>query len=81
MWMQNSTSVQQIFLSTHSPDLLDQFTEGFRKGEVALFVCDLDAEESIHQVDPAKLELFFQNGYDLGDMYRVGEPRLGGWPF
>ncbi|HEU4965258.1 MAG TPA: hypothetical protein VFV52_15625 [Bacilli bacterium] len=46
-----------------------------------MFVCDLDAEESIHQVDPAKLELFFQNGYDLGDMYRVGEPRLGGWPF
>jgi predicted ATPase len=34
-WLQTARSTEQIIVSTHSPDLLDQFTESFREGKVA----------------------------------------------
>lgn len=79
-WAQRFTSAEQLFLSTHSPDLLDTFTEGFKSGQVALFVFGLGDKE-VRRVQPIELESFFKDGWELGDLYRVGEPALGGWPW
>lgn len=80
-WVTKSPSASQIFISTHSPDLLDRFTELYRQGEVALFTFHLDQTPTVKRVYPDKLDVFFQQGWELGDLYRVGEPELGGWPW
>ncbi len=79
-WLQRFSSAEQLFVSTHSPDLLDTFTEGFKAGDVAMFVFGLGDQEMRH-IEPAALEGFFKEGWELGDLYRVGEPQLGGWPW
>jgi len=79
-WLQRFSSAEQLFVSTHSPDLLDTFTEGFKTGEVALFVFGLGDKE-MRRVEPGELESFWKDGWELGDLYRVGEPKLGGWPW
>ncbi|MFO0577793.1 MAG: ATP-binding protein [Polyangia bacterium] len=79
-WLQRFRSAEQIFVSTHSPELLDTFTEGFQKGEVTLFVFDR-GDKGMHEVAAAELTEFFKEGWQLGDLYRVGEPKLGGWPW
>lgn len=78
-WMLGATGTSQVLTSTHSPDLLDSLTEGFRSGDVALIVCD--AKKGFRNVRSADLDSFFQEGWELGDLYRVGEPQLGGWPW
>ncbi len=79
-WILDHRSADQVFVSTHSPDLLDGFTEAFREGALALFVCD-GTGRSIRPADPSALDSFFQRRWELGDLYRVGEPVLGGWPW
>ncbi|WP_170319587.1 AAA family ATPase [Polyangium spumosum] len=78
-WLLECKSADQIFISTHSPDLLDVFTEAFREREVALFVFNWP-RRGVQRVEPQELDTFFQEGWELGDLYRVGEPKLGGWP-
>lgn len=78
-WMLGTTGTNQVLASTHSPDLLDALTDGFRSGDVALVVCD--AKKGFRNVRPADLDAFFEEGWELGDLYRVGEPQLGGWPW
>lgn len=78
-WLQAPTAVDQVLFSTHSTDLLDAMTEGYRRGEVTLLVADRAA--GFVNVDRAKVQTFFDQGYELGDLYRVGEPELGGWPW
>jgi predicted ATPase len=79
-WLQRFCSAEQLFVSTHSPDLLDTFTEGFRTGQVALFVFGA-GEQEIRRVETPELDEFFREGWELGDLYRIGEPKLGGWPW
>lgn len=78
-WFQRATSPEQIILSTHSPDLLDAFTEGFRTGEVHLLVAG--GPEGVRTVAPEELAASLDEGWELGDLYRVGDPALGGWPW
>jgi len=78
-WIMGAEGAEQVLISTHSSDLLDAFTDGFRDGEVALIVCD--QKKGFRNVEPAALDSFFKDGWDLGDLYRVGEPQLGGWPW
>jgi len=80
-WVLRSTSNDQIYISSHSPDFLDGFTEMFREGYVGLFVADLREKQTIKPMSPKKLESFMMEGWELGDLYRVGEPALGGWPW
>ena len=70
-WMLGATGTSQVLTSTHSPDLLDSLTEGFRSGDVALIVCD--AKKGFRNVRSADLDSFFREGWELGDLYRVGE--------
>lgn len=79
-WLQRFISAEQLFVSTHSPDLLDAFTEGFKTGDVALFVFGL-GDKAMRRVEPAELESYFKEGWELGDIYRSGVPQLGGWPW
>lgn len=80
-WIVRLPSSKQLFLSTHSPDFLDGFTEAFKNDDVALFVFSLDGEETVKQLSPAKLANQFREGWELGDLYRTGDPLLGGWPW
>lgn len=78
-WLYSAPKARQILISTHSPDLLDRFTEGFRAGEVAVLV--FDAAGRVRNLKRDEVSRFFDEGWELGDLYRVGEPQLGGWPW
>lgn len=80
-WVLRSDSADQIFISTHSPDFLDSFTAMFLSGEVGLYVFSLKEEESVKQVLPETIKESAEEGWELGDLYRVGDPLLGGWPW
>lgn len=79
-WLLDCRSAEQLILSTHSPDLLDKFTQAFRAGDAGLLVCGGE-EKGIRRILPERLDSFFSEGWELGDLYRVGEPVLGGWPW
>lgn len=77
-WIQTADTFNQCFVSTHSPDFLDVFTEEFKKEKVAVFVFDND--ESIKKIQYKDIvdEL---GEWELGDLYRTNDPALGGWPW
>lgn len=72
-------SFKQSFISTHSPDFLDELTTGFLEGEVAVFVFDPLSKTNIRKLDKEELKADLQE-WTLGDLYRVGDPMIGGWP-
>lgn len=80
-WFLKMQSASQIFISTHSPDLLDGFTEVFHDKQANLYAFNLKGEKKIEQVTPNSLVEFLDEGWKLGDLYRVGEPLMGGWPW
>ncbi len=79
-WIQTTDTFQQCFVSTHSPDFLDVFTEEFKNGKVAVFVFDNSTENTIKKIlyDDIGDEL---GEWELGDLYRTNDPALGGWPW
>ena len=79
-WFLRSRSADQFFVSTHSPDMLDSFTAAFRAREARLLVFS-SPDGTVRGVEPDELAPFFGDGWELGDLYRVGEPTLGGWPW
>jgi predicted ATPase len=80
-WIVRCSSADQVFISTHSPDLLDGLTEQFRQGGLGLFVTSLDRDETVKRITVDMLNEKFEEGWELGDLYRVGDPKLGGWPW
>jgi predicted ATPase len=79
-WLQTSDTFQQCFVSTHSPDFLDVFTEEFKRGKVAVFVFDNNSRNHIKKVKYEDIEDELGN-WELGDLYRTNDPALGGWPW
>lgn len=79
-WIQTSSAFGQCFISTHSPDFLDAFTEEFKLGNVAVFVFDNNGDNLIKKV---KFENIMDElgEWELGDLYRTNDPALGGWPW
>ena len=79
-WIQTTETVDQFFLSTHSPDFLDTFTEGFVRGQVGVFVFDPGRQEVVKKIEYKDIadEL---GDWELGDLYRTNDPALGGWPW
>lgn len=73
-WIKDASEKTQIIFSTHSPDLLDRFTDMLDK----VYVFE---KNNIHKVNRKKLEKLLDEGWELGDLYRVGEPAIGGWPW
>lgn len=80
-WVVRCESADQVFVSTHSPDLLDGLTEQFIKGGMGLFVTQFEQDQTIKNVTKGMLDEKFEEGWELGDLYRVGDPKLGGWPW
>ncbi len=77
-WMQTADTFRQCFISTHSPDFLDVFTEEFKREKVAVFV--FGSDETIKKIQYRDIvdEL---GDWELGDLYRTNDPALGGWPW
>lgn len=77
-WIQTVDTFSQCFISTHSPDFLDVFTEEFKRGKVAVFV--FGANDNIKKIQYRDIvdEL---GEWELGDLYRTNDPALGGWPW
>ncbi len=78
-WIQSAGDTQ-LFVSTHSPDLLDAFTEGFVSGHVGIYVCDSQKTPQVSRLSPDRVKTQLAEGWKLGDLYRIGEPLIGGWP-
>lgn len=72
-------SYKQCFISTHSPDLLDEFTQDFLRGDVAVFVFDPTSKKKIRRLGGPEI-ISDLNSWTLGDLYRIGDPIIGGWP-
>ncbi len=79
-WIQASNNFNQCFISTHSPDFLDAFTEEFKNNKVAVFVFDNFSQENIKKIMYKDIEDELGD-WELGDLYRVNDPALGGWPW
>lgn len=79
-WILSSSNFKQCFISTHSPDFLDTFTEGFKRGEVSVFVFDPREKVAVRKLEYGRLKEELQD-WELGDLYRVNDPSIGGWPW
>lgn len=79
-WIKSAAERTQLIVTTHSPDLLDQFTD--RIEDVAVFepVPGDDFHYTINRLDKEALSQWFEREWELGDMYRMGHPLVGGWP-
>lgn len=75
-WLQEASSHRQVLASTHSPEILDSLTPGFRVGDVSVLVF---GEQSVRRVLPETVSDALDEGWELGDLYRVGDRSLGGW--
>lgn len=72
-------SFEQCFISTHSPDFLDEFTDDFLSGNVGIFVFDPYSKIPLRKLDREELKSELRD-WTLGDLYRIGDPMIGGWP-
>lgn len=77
-WIQTAGTFKQCFISKHSPDFLDVFTEEFIHGNVAVFV--FRDKEKIKKITYADIAEDLGD-WELGDLYRTNDPALGGWPW
>ncbi len=80
-WILRTGGVRQLFICTHSPDFLDPFTDSFRSGETAIFAGAPTESASFRRISPDEVEESLRSGWEIGDLYRVGDPSFGGWPW
>lgn len=84
-WIKEAARRTQIIISTHSPDLLDHFTDQLEKEEGKLYVFQTDAKNKNHfvvtQLTKNAVAIQLDEGWQVGDLYRVGDPSVGGWPW
>lgn len=80
-WIQTNGNFVQCFISTHSPDFLDEFTENFALGKVNIFVSEISQDITFQKVKRERIENDIKEGWQLGDLYRVNDPAIGGWPW
>jgi len=78
-WIKKAATKTQIMITTHSPDLLDHFTDCLEN--VLCFYPENRTHFSIKSLSKEMLEPKLEEGWQLGDLYRVGDPSIGGWPW
>jgi len=78
-WIKIAAQKTQVIICTHSPDLLDYFTEHI--DDVRCFSSKDSKYFSINPISKTQLQGKFDDGWKLGDLYRVGDPIVGGWPW
>lgn len=78
-WIITASEKTQILVSTHSPDLLDHFTCQYQN-----VIC-FDTDGKYHFIPNVLPEHLLKEklkeDWELGDLYRVGDPAVGGWPW
>lgn len=78
-WIEQAATKTQVIVTTHSPDLLDHFTE--RLENVICFSPENKMQFSTKLLSQPMLAPKLKEGWQLGDLYRVGDPSVGGWPW
>jgi len=77
-WIKKAARKTQVIVTTHSPDLLDHFTDNL---EDVICFCREKSDFVPKPLSRQRLSKALQEGWQLGDLYRVGEPDVGGWPW
>ncbi len=78
-WIKMASERSQVIITTHSPDLLDHFSDRYEN--VICFESNGDNHFTPKNLNEDKLKPMFEDGWQLGDIYRVGDPSIGGWPW
>jgi predicted ATPase len=78
-WIREASRKTQVIVSTHSSDLLDYFTDDLEC--VQVFKMDKDGYSTIEQLSRERLKEPLDAGWKLGDLYRIADPQVGGWPW
>lgn len=83
-WIKRAARGTQIIVCTHSPDLLDYFTDQLDNGGF-IYAFQPDSQNLSHftpsKLTRASVSGWLEEGWQLGDLYRVGNPAVGGWPW
>ena len=83
-WIKVAAQRTQVIVSTHSPDLLDHFTDQLDSGGfIYVFgpVTESPNHYTPHRLSRDVVSGWLEEGWQLGDLYRVGNPAVGGWPW
>ena len=83
-WIKRAAQKTQVIVTTHSPDLLDYFTDQLDEGGyIYTFQQDPDSQNHFKpkRLDKDTVSGWLEDGWQLGDLYRVGNPAVGGWPW
>ena len=83
-WIKVAAQRTQVIVSTHSPDLLDHFTDQLDGGGfIYVFgpVTESPNHYTPHRLSRDAVSGWLEEGWQLGDLYRVGNPAIGGWPW
>jgi len=78
-WVKIASQKTQIIICTHSADLLDYFTDYIEN--VICFSSKDSRYFSLHPLSTMDLQDQLNEGWKIGDLYRVGDPVIGGWPW
>jgi predicted ATPase len=83
-WIKRAAQKTQVIVTTHSPDLLDHFTDQLDDGGY-IYTFQQDSESQNHfrprRLDRETVSGWIEDGWQVGDLYRVGNPAVGGWPW
>jgi predicted ATPase len=80
-WIKLAAERTQVIITTHSPDLLDCFTDRLENVYVFNKKQDDPHHFVIDRLSHDRFQSLLDEGWELGDIYRVGDPTLGGWPW
>ena len=82
-WIKRAAQNTQVIVTTHSPDLLDHFTDQLDEGYIYTFQQDPESQNHFKpkRLDKDTVSGWLEDGWQLGDLYRVGNPAVGGWPW
>ena len=80
-WILSTQDDRQFFISTHSPDFLDVFTDSIKNGNVSVFIFNQNLIQKITKLDYERIREDIEKGWQLGDLYRTADPSIGGWPW
>ncbi len=79
-WIKRASHHTQVIVSTHSPDLLDNFSDCVEN----VYCFCRNTNKIQYSISNLKMDQFresFAEGWQLGDLYRVGDSKVGGWPW
>lgn len=79
-WIKRASEKTQVIITTHSPDLLDYFTDCLQN----VFRFSAENNRMNFSITPLSHEMLaerLREGWKLGDLYRTGDPSVGGWPW